>query len=699
MKRIAFVLLLLACAAFAATEFEQSFGTQTQKSGLPDVFRDWRVLSILSIITSVILIGIGYAVGIGLEMPEIKAWAGNELVQAFANVLIIITLMATIALLDVVAEEMVQYSGLAISCTGGQSCLGNVSVAYLDSYISTASEDARSVANNAIDAAGWANRRFGIYCLTILCAQVGTSFSVVGHYMLDQDRYTIVFEYYANLLASLEAQKFFVTHISFNVGPLLLAAGIVARTFFFTRKIGGLLIAVAAGIMFFFPAMYVFDWLTLNTALTGDKANEDTSGAICPDECKSPHAWAVIEDGTAEGKKLGSMKEVYDAFPNSQAADATAIAAGTVPQAVPSEGPYAGMTVISCMVLSEAACPLSCRELPYPTSLTQCVNLSANVPQNCATLPDKCWVRRLATQPAMAEDSEPVLSMCPRECKVIPPLAGDCNTGNCLLSRSDCRVYKRIGYSGNDAADFQWSPTPPEGVDSDQLYRCMLAKDCNVSNNAYNSCSYAIPETGSCAELCDGCPEVCRVTTTDINRLPASLCINSSSHQLTVPCQMCPIGCKVNATYIEELDTAECSGCPAEKRIVTYGETMPGDYINGSCDISTSCTTDDRVPIPRNSCEQCLFADETEMFEPPIQTACNDLCRASDDVPVKGASAYTGIGGEGLVGPTEVQNVSKLMLPAYVLPLLNIAATLIFIKGLSTILGGDIDIPGISKVF
>jgi hypothetical protein len=39
------------------------------------------------------------------------------------------------------------------------------------------------------------------------------------------------------------------------------------------------------------------------------------------------------------------------------------------------------------------------------------------------------------------------------------------------------------------------------------------------------------------------------------------------------------------------------------------------------------------------------------------------------------------------------------MLPAYVLPLFNIVATLVFIKGLSTILGGDIEIPGISKVF
>ncbi len=87
------------------------------------------------------------------------------------------------------------------------------------------------------------------------------------------------------------------------------------------------------------------------------------------------------------------------------------------------------------------------------------------------------------------------------------------------------------------------------------------------------------------------------------------------------------------------------------------------------------------------------------MYNPPIQTSCIDLCKPSDEVPLKSPSAYTGVGGEGLVGTPEVQNVSKLMLPGYVLPLFNIVATLVFIKGLSTILGGDIEIPGISKVF
>jgi hypothetical protein len=714
MNKTLLLLLVLAAAAYAQTEFEQTFTQQTGQGGLPEIFSNWRVLSVLAIMTSIVLIGIGYAIGIGMEMPEVKAWAGSELVQAFSNVVIIMALLGTIALLDVTATAMVQTSGLNVGCSGGQSCLGNVSVQYLDQYINAARQDARDVAINAIDAGGWANRRFGIYCTSILCLQVGTSFSIMGYWLLDQDRYGIVFEYYTNLLSSLEAQKFFVQNISFSVGPLLLAMGIVGRSFFFTRKLGGLLIAVAAGIMFFLPGMYVFDWVTLDTTLTGDKAADSMGASQCPAECKVPAPMAVVENGSTD-VILGSVKDIYDAFPSSEATVAQQIIAGTAADATPGGGPYQGKHIISCMVVSADLCPMTCRELPYPNSLPTCSNLSAQTPQHCSTLPDKCYMRRFATPPlSCSSDSEcpegrvcadgkcvePTLSNCPAECKVIPPLNGNCNTGNCLLSRPECRIYERVGSTGNPSVDFNWTPNPPKDASLDQYLRCTMAQDCTPEYDALQSCSYVVPQTGSCTELCKdtACPEVCRVITNDITKLP-SICINSTNNQLILACQQCPVGCKVNATYIAQVGANSCSGCDAEKRIVTYGGTMPQSYITGACDIDVNCTTDDRVPIPRNACEQCLFSEESQVYNPPIQPSCTDLCKPPENVVAKSPDKFSSIGAEGLAGTEEIKNVSKLMLPAYALPLFNIVATLVFIKGLSTILGGDIEIPGISKVF
>ena len=51
-----------------------------------------------------------------------------------------------------------------------------------------------------------------------------------------------------------------------------------------------------------------------------------------------------------------------------------------------------------------------------------------------------------------------------------------------------------------------------------------------------------------------------------------------------------------------------------------------------------------------------------------------------------------------MVGREDIKSISKMMIPAYVLPLLNILVTLMFIKTFSQILGGDIEIPGVPKV-
>jgi hypothetical protein len=103
--------------------------------------------------------------------------------------------------------------------------------------------------------------------------------------------------------------------------------------------------------------------------------------------------------------------------------------------------------------------------------------------------------------------------------------------------------------------------------------------------------------------------------------------------------------------------------------------------------------------MPRNTCESCVFADESETYDPAINNNCDDACKPSGKIATKDAADYSKISEEGLVGKPDIQDLSKLMLPIYVLPLFNIVATLVFIKGLSKILGGDIEIPGISKVF
>ncbi|HUY70215.1 MAG TPA: hypothetical protein VMV00_01445 [Candidatus Baltobacteraceae bacterium] len=51
------------------------------------------------------------------------------------------------------------------------------------------------------------------------------------------------------------------------IWPTLLFAGIILRAVFYTRKIGGLLIAISIGFVMFFPAVYAFEYLAMGNGV------------------------------------------------------------------------------------------------------------------------------------------------------------------------------------------------------------------------------------------------------------------------------------------------------------------------------------------------------------------------------------------------------------------------------------------------
>jgi len=686
-KKLAAALVLMLVVLSAAAPIAEEFGTKTSSFGM-EIGKNWQLLSVMAIMISVVLVAIAYAIGVGLEMPEIKAWAGTELVQIIVNAIIVALLIVTIAFIEMLvlaiastsldAETVPECFGQSGETTG---CLQSVTDAYMKSYLETAKNDAKNAVRQNMDLSAQAGRRYGLYCLTIYCIQLGATFGVNGNYVLKSDMYMSIFEHYTSLISSMEAQRFFVTEICFKMGPVVLAIGVVARSFFLTRKLGGLLIAIAAGIMFFFPGMYIFDWLTLDMMMNGDKAMEDEA-SLCPPECGKAAPMALTEDGG----NLYSANEIYAAFSESKQNLAAKIIAGTSKDEVGTDD-YGVVT--SCNYeADESECPYPCRELPYP-SVPTCLNMTAEIPQNCAKVPKSCKVIRYVETIDETQNER-----CPDECKVVPPLKSNCNVDedgdddeHCVRSSPDCRVAKRD--------DMDWRPTKDcdndmDGCDEAEK-RCRWAKDCPADTDATDSCTYVIPTTGPCDEICSDCPAECRLGGSGAD--PPDDCPGS--------CDDCTAGCEARWSDLEALDELAdgnntCTSCPLNKRLVY--QVLPTEYYTGSCSY-TKCPKDYRVTIPYQACEMCLFTEASYMYDPPINLGCDTACKPSDTKAVSDPSAYMQVGETGLVGLQPIQNVAKLYLPAYLLPLFNIVMTLVMIKGLSDILGGDIEIPGLAKVF
>jgi len=689
-KKLTILLILLAFASVSlAQEGNTTLGfiEQTESSALELVY-NWQVLAVGAIMVSVVIVAIAYAISIGMEMPELKAWAGTEIKQIIATAILILLIFVAIEFIDVLVIAMVNSVNPAgMECVLGENCLQKVSVTYINDYVDAAESGVKNVIKNNIKASAMVARGLGIYGTSIKVAQIGISTPFAAYYSLDVDRYHMVFEYYMGILSSLYSQKFFLTQFCFKIGPVILAIGIVARSFFFTRKLGGLLISIAAGMMFFFPGMYLFDWMTLDMVMEGDNAIVGEEYG-CPPECMLAAPLAY----TDTGEKLYTVSEVYDSFDYDDDAPAEVIDAERAKAQGITNGTLvhgtnlSGITIRSCYY-GEAAgetgydCPRACREMPYPNSVPEC---SAEENQTlCAQLDERCKVVRYVP----GGTARPEYEECPAECKVIPPLKSDCDVGRCIESRLDCRVAKR--------SDLDWRPSVDSHAPDPE--RCNeYAGDCPANLTAEESCTWVIPDTGPCDELCAGCPDFCRIEGGSEDLL-SSGCIDEETDEVYEGCEICPSTCKINIAQLEALDpqAPNCTACPAEKRLLGTG--LPDDLITGGCGLD-SCPEDYRMHAPRTSCEACLFTPESYTYDPPINTNCGDMCKPEDNQPTTSSEEYLSIG-DGMVGYPEIKNVSKLFIPAYFLPLFNILATLVFIKTLSAMIGGDIDIPGISKLF
>ncbi|MFH1393442.1 MAG: hypothetical protein ABII71_02535 [Candidatus Micrarchaeota archaeon] len=692
MKRLLLVLLVLVSLSLA-TEGDVSASFEQEVGGsVLEIVSSWQALAALAIIASIILVAIGYMIAVAFEMPDLQAWASTELSQVIANAILIVVLIGTIAFLDMLVMAMVNGSEVGgLHCDIGDPCLQEVVTSeygYLHDSIVAAEEGAKNALANNMVAAGWMNRRAGISCITIYCVMLSFYMGLAPQYILDVDRYTIIYEYWVNILNSLHAQKFFIDQISFKLGPLILAAGIVARAFFFTRKAGGLLIAIAAGIMFFFPMMYVFDWMTLDMVIAGEKAVEDDIRG-CPEECSVGPPLAYYHTSGGEAVLMATVNDIYMAFDPEDDASAIEISRGTMERAIGSNGSAGGQTVYSCYYGPFEDCPSQCRDLPYPHALSMCVELE--VQEACAQLPIEC--KAVRTVPGAADDEEYL--RCPVECKIVPPLNTNCDVDRCLESRFDCRV--------TNMQDLDYRPEV-EGP-SDKVRQCNLASECPASMDAFESCVYVIPQWGSCdEELCVNCPPQCRLENADPANLPEECFTDAydaadpSTWEIVEQCANCPTTCEVDVDFIETLDIGNCTGCPMESRLLHHA--LPLEYIGGDCS-PENCPTDvyNRAQIPMSSCEACLFSEEAYIFNPPVNSDCGSLCRPSDNVPSKSPGEYSEADEDGLIGKAEITAVSKYIIPAYLLPLFNIVATLVFIKGFSAMLGGDIEIPGLRRLF
>ncbi len=627
----------MGCVQTPNEGLNESISDTTSSSPL-EFIRDWKMLTVTVTLLSVLIVAAAFMVGEGFHMPELKAFAKTELEQIVVTALLLLCFVAFITFIDTLLATTVNGANLTFRCEVGQNCIEKTSNAYFDSLIEVTNSSLKESFDNAAHSSLSASKRLGTAATSLILPvpllQASVSGATSAGAILDVERYGVVIQHLSGIYSIISSQRFFVSVLGLRIGSIFLGLGILLRSFFATRKLGGLLIALGIAIVFVLPMTYIFNWFTLSLVTYGDQSYGPVLDT-CPVECSAspPMAYAQRDGEFVTFSNENQILALFGPRPSQEIFDSVEeLSAGKIRSVrLDGDSPASeGISeVISCNFESRVDiksgpeeniqyCPVQCRVRPYPGT-EECTKPA--VEQACNQIPSVCTKVRLADVLGSVEDlavhgaaafgaagldpsaegicpsqSNGAEQVCPTQCRVTLPLKKDCtwlegkrNYG-CVNSPHYCRVRSKD-------ADGIVGGLPE---DCGSAKSCPFPEDASDPGASEESCVYIIPE-----------PAV--------------------------------------------LDTVACKACLFVPSYCTYS---PPTYVEG----------------------------------------CAGVCNSAEGGAVRpNAAAFARKSADNLYGREEIKTVASLLLPAYVLPLFDILVAIMFVRTFSPILGGDIELPGMVK--
>lgn len=652
---------------------------------LTSILVRWKLVSAILLAIMLSILVILRMINNSLNNRYLSMWINTELNQLFVNALIIGLLILVIGWLDMMSDTIVQEVLTDLSfntSSGAPPKYIQVADYYLDSYIEVARKDAYHLLRQNVELGKLATTRHGWNLQTL--PYLAESDNKNAYKRMDMVRNNVIFTHYGRIISSLYIQKIFLDSIGVYVGPFLLLLGVVLRSFFLTRRAGGLFMSIGIGIMFFYPLTYTLMTYTLRLTVAGYNLAPEVSPE-CPPECGvSP----PLGYNTSNQSQVISMDDILPYIPpGSSITDY--LSNMTFAQELEDEH-----NITLCDYACQG-CPVSCRVLVPEFGECGC-NETA-----CAMCPNVCKIVRVRSD-CLDPDSS---AYCPEdECPMV------CRTNYTLMIEhadedcGDCPNSCRVRY-----AEVQVDPSEPSHlrlvVDPEPPEECR-GLGASVYQDCLNCNAYAIvvrTNSTRCDDLCSGCPDYCRIRDTDGNDVSS----DPNSASACGSCATCPDSCKVEilspGTHSVAGSVVECpeySEVPMICRWDPSYTTLPSVCDSYNLTLPEECTAHEIVP--ESMCDGCVKCEHDCTIIPPIRTDCGKVCGGipngylTESTPKELLSGLNTIGAKNVFQDTK--NVGILYLPAYILPLLSVILTLSFITGLSKVLGGEIEIPGLEKL-
>ena len=224
------------------------------------LWSNWQSVAITAAVLSLLFASLAYAFSHIFGMRKLELWAKDEIYQALASAFI-------------VGAAVIIITGIAsFSCTLSGGCIAgsdhvDVAIGIMQRMNQSAIEQLEhifylSMRVGMITKMGkfydFTRGPKGAACMLGLCETAfGFSWYIWQGGSIIADSIDYTFSILLPLISSFIAQTYMLSFIKASLFPSLLAMGIILRTFFFSRKVGGLLIAVALALYTVYPLMYI----------------------------------------------------------------------------------------------------------------------------------------------------------------------------------------------------------------------------------------------------------------------------------------------------------------------------------------------------------------------------------------------------------------------------------------------------------
>lgn len=231
-------------------------------------------------------VALSYMISKLLSNPSLEGFSKHELQQAFYSLIIIGSVFSGILVVNNLFCVSLEQSGFTDSCFiptqfSFEGLNGVIHLNVARSKLGLLYNDVRVLSKGTLRAYDWMDYISNLESHVGLTKWISIPF--LAHSKVHAIIYSESFDILSGLLVFLKIQELFLIINSVYFFPPFLYFGLVLRILPFTRKLGGLLIAICLSLFFVLPYLYIAGWVVIESAPGfGTKYIVDTSQFVLP---------------------------------------------------------------------------------------------------------------------------------------------------------------------------------------------------------------------------------------------------------------------------------------------------------------------------------------------------------------------------------------------------------------------------------